>query len=208
MGDPLVDVSSYSASVIGPNAGDPVTAASVRVMGTALANRTKYLNDRATALTAADVAISAASSVVVTGQTTLTAVGTGGGSLETFSVFDGAFHSSSVVILDFAFCDVGDKVQAHLVFDVSGTAAPGADWQLRLTSIQDYGGTAVTAALPGSLWYTQESDRMQVTLQGSLTIATAGTLRIVLQVRTAASGAILSNLGTGCLMGTRYTLGI
>lgn len=44
-GSAIAEVSTYSASVVGPDAGDSVTAASVRVMGASLANRTKYLND-------------------------------------------------------------------------------------------------------------------------------------------------------------------
>lgn len=45
MGSNLTEVSTYSANVVGPDAGNPVTAASVRVMGTALANRTTALQD-------------------------------------------------------------------------------------------------------------------------------------------------------------------
>ncbi len=45
MGSNLTEVSTYSANVVGPDAGNPVTAASVRVMGTALANRTHALVD-------------------------------------------------------------------------------------------------------------------------------------------------------------------
>jgi len=45
MGSNLIDVSAYTTNVVGPDAGNPVTAASVRVMGTALANRTKALQD-------------------------------------------------------------------------------------------------------------------------------------------------------------------
>ncbi len=42
-GSAIVEVETYSASVVGPDADDLVTAASVRVMGAPLANRTKYL---------------------------------------------------------------------------------------------------------------------------------------------------------------------
>ncbi len=43
MGSNLTELESYTANVVGPDAGNAVTAASVRVMGTSLANRTKYL---------------------------------------------------------------------------------------------------------------------------------------------------------------------
>jgi hypothetical protein len=45
MASNLTEVSSFSANVVGPDAGNKVTAASVRVMGTALANRTQALVD-------------------------------------------------------------------------------------------------------------------------------------------------------------------
>lgn len=42
----LTETSSYDANVVGPVAGEKVTAASVRVMGTSLADRTKWLKDQ------------------------------------------------------------------------------------------------------------------------------------------------------------------
>ena len=46
MGSNLPEVSSFPVNVVGPAVNDYVTAASVRVMGVNLADRTQYLNNK------------------------------------------------------------------------------------------------------------------------------------------------------------------
>ena len=76
MGSNLVDVSTYTTNVVGPDAGNPVTAASVRVMGTALANRTKALQDgKITVASGVTMQVSATGALTCNGRVILNGTG-------------------------------------------------------------------------------------------------------------------------------------
>jgi hypothetical protein len=136
----------------------------------------------------------------------LNPIGSGGGSLEVFNTFPGDTLSAAVFV-DIASVAVGDKIDASLVFDATATVVAG-DYVLTLIAIEDYGGTATQTDIPGArrFWRPAATDRYILSLQGLYTIATAGPLRVILEVALP-SAVALNNFGTGSLIVRRTHVG-
>lgn len=183
----LTAVDSFTTALYPPSPGSPVQAADVEAGEQVLLNRTLWLKNRA--------------NQTERKQNTSIPVPTGGAAQETFTTM--AFVSSVLTIVNFTLAAVGDVVECWYKADFQGTAV-ASDYSIRIASIQDYGGAAVTAQVPGCLYYTRESTaRIQVMMLGSFTVTTAGPLRLVLQAMAGEGGATLSCYGTGALLALR-----
>jgi hypothetical protein len=79
---------------------------------------------------------------------------------------------------------------------------------LTLVAIEDYGGAATQTDIPGArrFWTPAATDRYILSLQGVYTIATAGPLRVILEVALP-SAVGLNNFGTGSLIVRRTHVG-
>jgi hypothetical protein len=138
-------------------------------------------------------------------RVTLNSVGIGGGSTESFTTL--AYTASAVVLVNFASVAVGDVIDASLVFDVETSAAAG-DFLIKLVAVQDFGGANDADDIPGAEWLTRTPDRIQATIQGALTVVTAGPLRVRLEARCPSEpGEFIRHYSTGCLIVRRTHVG-
>ncbi len=127
--------------------------------------------------------------------TSLSSVSFGGGSLEQFGA--AAFTASALVVLDIPAANVGNTIDVSLVMDIQSTTS---NHSLKLVSIEDFGGANVTANIDGARHNTTTlTDRRQLALQGMMTVAVAGTVRVQLEVLASGPNTVL-NFGTGCLI--------
>ncbi len=140
-------------------------------------------------------------------QKTLNPRTIGLGSSETFTSI--SMVASAAAFVDFTNASVGDTIKASIVFDYTVTNSPGS-FGIELATIEDYGGAGTTTAIPGAkAWIGYISaDRRQAYLQGTMTVTTAGPLRIVLRASAATAMDILSNYDNGCLIAERTQLGL
>jgi hypothetical protein len=186
-------------SISCPDDGDSVIADDIRAPVAALLANDGDLYTKVAALTADD-------SKTTVSQFTLNTVGIGGSSVESFT--DVAYVASTVVLVTLASAAVGDVIDASLTFDVQTNAVAG-DYYVRLVAVEDFGGAGTVTAIPGAEWVTRTPDRIQAKLQGSLTVSTAGPLRVRLEGHgpTSGLGDFIRHYGTGALIVRRIHVG-
>ncbi len=127
-----------------------------------------------------------------------------------------AATDSSFAFVDFPAAVVGDVINAEACIDYRISNAAGGNFagDFRLIAIQDYGGAATRATIPGSAMISYltlsgsgDGPRARLALVGLFTVATAGPLRVILNIDGGSADHVTTVYQVGGLRASRTHIG-